>query len=232
MRTPSLVFLFLPMLLVAACATSPKPTPLFKPGTVTTEEPEPPRDYTLPNRVYLELVERIKAGAGPETFAEIRDAYVRTEHYQPYLGPEVGDVGAMIRSMNDEAWAACLETSNRILGYNYISLDAHFGAMICAFESGDAGAGEYHRGVLDGLMTAIRSTGDGKTTDSAFETTSTPELQAFIRLQGFEIVSQALMHDEERVYDRMTIKDPEDGREFGWYFDITTQWVIGFRDLE
>lgn len=206
----------------------------------TTQSPTPPDsvqsltqiDHTQYDTRYNELVGTVKQAASVEDFEELREVYVFTSHYNPYFGPERTLSEAMFDAMAKEDWAACLSSSNKILDGNYISLNAHYGAMVCSFESSDKDAGDYHQYVLEGLLDAIWSTGDGKSTETAFFCTSTPELQAFIQLHGLQTESQALVHAEGKSFDMMDVKDPDSGKAFTWYFDISAQWALGFNDLK
>lgn len=172
----------------------------------------------------------MKQAASVEDFEELRETYVLTSLYNPYFGPERSLSQAMFDGMTEENWAVCLESSNKILDANYISLNAHYGAMVCSIESGDKDGGIYHKYVLEGLLDAIWATGDGKSTETAFFCTSTSELQAFIQLHALQTESQALVHSEGKSFDVMEVKDPESEEAFTWYFDISAQWALGFND--
>ena len=143
------------------------------------------KDFSEANASYAELIEKIKQSASSDDIEEIRKVYVATEYYNPY-GVDDSDIEkSMFEGMKDEDWEKCLENATKILDNNYISLDAHYGAMVCANESGNNTKGEFHRKVLRGLIDAIRKTGDGKSEDSAFFCTSTGEVWSFIGLLGF-----------------------------------------------
>jgi Domain of unknown function (DUF4919) len=189
-------------------------------------------DHEKYNARYDELVSVVKQAASQEQFMELRKTYVLTSHYKPYLSPERSLSQAMFDALNNEEWNTCLDKSREILDFNYISLSAHYGAMACGFESGNETQGDYHKYVLNNLLDAIWATGDGKTTKTAFYCTSTPELQAFIQLHGLETINQALIHHEGKAYDLMGVKDPKEGKEFKWYFDISSQWALGFKGLK
>lgn len=173
---------------------------------------------------YKELVEAIKAGTRSHVFDEIRRTYVKTSHYSPYFGTELALVGSMRASMDQKDWNACVESGNELLETNYISLDAHYGAMVCHGELGHISESEHHKYALTGLMRAIWSTGDGISRETAFFSTGTHELKAFLYLNGFEPIRQALSHDGGKSYDIMTVKERESGTELTLFFDITTQW--------
>lgn len=181
------------------------------------------KDFSEANASYAELIEKIKQSASSDDIEEIRKVYVATEYYNPYGVDESDIEKSMFEGMKDEDWEKCLENATKILDNNYISLDAHYGAMVCANESGNNTKGEFHRKVLRGLIDAIRKTGDGKSEDSAFFCTSTGEVWSFIGLLGFRASGNTLEVINGRSYDVMKVLGPDIEEEFEWYFDVTAQ---------
>ena len=218
-RVMRFFYIFL-TILVSACSTTQQ------------NESTAKIDYEKYDTRYNDLISIVKDIASQEQFMELREAYVFTSHYKPYLSPERALSSVMFEALNNKNWNECLEKSNEILDFNYISLSAHYGAMACSFESGESKQGDYHKYVLNNLLDAIWATGDGKSIETAFYCTSTPELQSFIQLHGLETIDQALIHHEGKAYDLMGVKDPKEDKEFKWYFDITSQWALGFKGLE
>ena len=180
---------------------------------------------------YHELIETVKALATTAQFEELRQVYVKTSYYNPYTGSERALSQLMFEAMESQNWQACLDNANEILDTNYISINAHYGAMVCSFESGNEDAGVYHKYVLDGLVGAVWAGGNGKSMKTAFFCTGTTELYAFINLHDFKVVGQALVHNQGRSYDVMELES-RGGRIFNWYFDITAQWTRGMEGVE
>lgn len=213
------VLLIFSIILISACSATQQ------------NKTVPKIDHVKYDAKYSELVDIVKKSASQEQFIELREVYVLTSHYKPYLSPERALTQTMFQALNNEEWSVCLDNSNKILEFNYISLSAHYGAMVCSFESDNKTQGKYHEYVLNNLLDAIWATGDGKTTETAFYCTSTPELQTFIQLHGLEAVDQALIHHKGKSYDLMGVKDPKENKEFKWYFDISAQWALGLKGL-
>lgn len=193
-------------------------------GTSQADQQETDSNKTSDaNARYAELVEKIKESVLPDDIEELRNVYIKTEYYDPY-GVDEDDIEKdMFEGIKNEDWEKCLENATKILDGNYISLDAHYGAMVCADGSGDSSKGEFHRKVLLGLLDAISKTGDGESEDSAFFCTSTGEVWSFIGMQGYRVTGKSLDAINGRVFDVMEIVDPETSREFKWYFDVTAQ---------
>ena len=204
---------------LSACAANQEKTP----DAGRIEQAARPSGFETQDAQYKALVEAIKAGQS-DVFDDIRRTYVKTSHYAPYLGPELALGKSMRVSIDQQDWSACVEHGETLLETNYINLDAHYGSMVCHGEQGHITESEHHKYVLTGLIRAIWSTGDGKSPETAFFSTSTHELKAFLRLNGFEPISQALSHDGGKSYDIMKVKDRQTREELTLFFDITTQW--------
>lgn len=194
-------------------------------GTLSDEEHA---RQLVANQQYLDLVAEIKRTPDPARLKLLREYYVQTSYYNPYLLLENAWSIKTFDAIANKNWSDCLAHTDSILARNYISLNAHYGAMVCNFESKNVDKGEYHQEVLDSLMVAIWQTGDGKSPESAFFCTSTVELYAFVNLHGFNVKGQALVWVNNKPYDKMEIVNPRDEHEFTWYFDISSQAAKGF----
>lgn len=176
---------------------------------------------------YQQLLAEAQLAPEPRRLSILREAYTKTSAYKPYSMAERAVSGLMFEAIAKRDWQQCLKHTSTLLTAQFISLNGHYGAMVCQFESGNTEQGEYHQEVLDALMAAIWQSGDGKTPETAFFCTSTTELYAFINLHGFNAKAQALVWHEEQPYDLMTIVNPRDEHEFSWYFNISAQMARG-----
>lgn len=181
---------------------------------------------------YHDLVNNVSTHTTLPDLISLREIYVQTSYYAPYSGPELVLSQVMFEALGTEDWATCQRHAQTILDSNFISLPAHYAAMVCEDMLGNSDVSSFHQVLLDGLLEAIWSSGNGTSEEEAFFCTSTPELQAFIQIQGLEITSQALSEtDGGRAFDIMEIKEPLTEREFTWYFDITAQWQKGLKNF-
>ncbi|MCP8899729.1 DUF4919 domain-containing protein [Gilvimarinus xylanilyticus] len=180
---------------------------------------------------YRELVQSVAINTTLPDLISLREVYVKTSYYSPYAGAEITLSPVMFEAMGREDWRSCSEHAQSILKTNYISLPGHYGAMMCEEMLGNDDAGSFHQVMLNGLVEAIWSSGNGTSKDEAFFCTSTPELQVFIQSQGLEMIGQGLEREEGgRAYDVVEVKEPVTGRQFTWYFDITSQWDKGWSE--
>ena len=176
---------------------------------------------------YAKLVKQIKSDQSEVDFDRLRLAYTETEHYSPYLGPETSDAQLMFEAYKRRDFPACAEHADKILGYNFTSLNAHYGALACHAEQGRQEKADFHKYMLNRLLDSIGNSGDGKTPETAFIVISSKELYAFLQLAGLQAKGQSLVQADGRAYDLMNVINPETGEEFDMYFDITIQMSKG-----
>jgi hypothetical protein len=159
-------------------------------------------------------------------------SYAETEMYAPYIGNSRSLVKQASTQLEAGNIDGCLEATESIFKTNYTSLGGHYLAMICNFEAKKESKGKYHRYVLEGLVNSIAENGDGASPSTAHTTISTDELNEYLQIIGFELVSQALLNTQGNAFDIMRVKNPETGKELTIYFDITIQMTKGMRFLE
>ena len=159
-------------------------------------------------------------------FLKFRIAFSNTDGYALHSNEDIDQLKNLYKSFADSKFDNCLVISKKILDTNYTSLTGHLHSMACSFELGNVEKGKYHRYVLQGLVDSISRSGDGKSTETAYMTLSVSELRTFLRLKGFEIMGQALINENDRKYDLMSVKDRESGELSDLYFDITKTFDI------
>ncbi|MDG2392473.1 MAG: hypothetical protein P8M49_03100, partial [Thalassotalea sp.] len=54
----------------------------------------------------------------------------------------------------------------------------------------------------------------------------------FFKFSGFSLLKQSLLDFEGKTYDVVMVKDPDTNKEFELFFDISSQWQYGFKDIE
>lgn len=211
------------LLLLSGCAQQPEQQQAATPAMSAAQKAQ----QDAADQHYQLLLADAQQAPEPRRLSLLREAYIKTSAYKPYHMAERAISSLMFEAIAKKDWQQCLSHTAKLLAEQFISLNGHYGAMVCQFESGNTEQGEYHQEVLDGLMAAIWQSGDGKTPETAFFCTSTTELYAFINLHGFNAKAQALVWHQEQPFDLMTIINPRDEHEFNWYFNISAQMARG-----
>ena len=161
----------------------------------------------------------------------MRSAWTQSPDYQPETSRETHKIAKMFEAAGKERYKECLEIVEDVLDKNYLSLRAHYGGMACAGRSGDAVGMSTHKFMVEGIMNAIATSGDGNTPDTAFFVTNVNEVPDFLKFQKFRIMEgKILKHSDGRYFYLMTVVKPaEPDRVYKMYFDVSAPWNAGQR---
>lgn len=204
-------------ILLFGCKTTP----------VVNETAKP--QFTYNEAEYETQYERVLSQSKDADFTKLRIAYTDTKNYKPYKATPNKEMFGAMKSGDHKK---CLNTAEAYFVTDYVSIPAHFAAMVCRKELGNQKESDYHKYVLDGIMDSIADSGDGKSAETAFVIISGEELYAFLDLSGLKVKGQSLIRgDNGRAYDLMKVINPRTNEEFGLYFDITLQMAKGMKFL-
>lgn len=205
--------------LLAACAGQGG-APSESPGSVLRQKQE---------SEYHQLLTEARQLSFTLDFNRLRQAFVESTEYNPYGGVKLKWLPEAYKAVEQGDFDGCLKNVGKVLSYNYMSLEAHMIGVVCSGQKGAFDQEDRHRYMVEGLMASIEDSGDGKSQQSAFRTISTSELRGFVRLKGLQVLDQSIVYDQQGIYDKMQVRDPESGDEYALYFDVSQQFV---RDSE
>jgi len=167
---------------------------------------------------YEMLVNTLQDAPSVIEIVELRQVYVLTNRYRTNATAEQTLNQQLFKAMANDNWEVCLERAYQALELNYTSLNGHYGAMACSFESAKVKQGRYHESMLNMLLEAVWTTGDGQSASTAFFSTSQIDIAAFIEFHGLEIVRRTRLEESSKPIDVVTVRDPESGEHFDWFF--------------
>ncbi|HMJ24808.1 MAG TPA: DUF4919 domain-containing protein [Pyrinomonadaceae bacterium] len=168
---------------------------------------------------YAALLERAKKNDTTVDFKELRLAYTETPEYSPYGGDRDARQ-KMFASLRAKEYEQALEPAEKILGKNFVELNAHFVAYVANRELARADKAAFHKFMFDGLMKSITGSGDGKTAETAFVVISTDEEYVLFNFLGLRPMGQSLINQNGHSYDRMTANDPKTNDPVVYFFNI------------
>jgi len=178
--------------------------------------------YNLNDTRYNELLENIKSEPSLIAIIELRHVYVLTQRYRKNIN-EGRPNQPQFKALLYEDLKVPLVMAHDRLEKNYTSLNGHYLAMATSFEMGKEEQSKYHQLLLNILLEAIWASGNGRSISTAFFSTSTHEIDSFIELHGFDIISRSMTERNDKSYEKVKIKDLKTGQLFNWYFDISAQ---------
>lgn len=167
---------------------------------------------------YGALVNTVKTKPTLAAVIELRQIFVLANRSKVKTTSEKKLTQAMFNALDENDWPICIESANAALARNYNSLNGHYVAMACNFESGNKTIGQYHESVLNLLLEAIWTTGNGESIETAFHIISDVERNAFIEFHGLETTTQTVINHHNSIYDLMTLNDVHQNDTFDWYF--------------
>lgn len=209
----------------ASSAPSSNPSSSTAPNNVNPAGASSVPEQAAGSKAYVEQLALVKGRSKEADFTKLRLAYTDTQYYHPYMPQNLDSVFGALEA---EDYAACNRHALAILDPHIINIGANYAAMVCHKALGLEDKSSYHRFILDGLLSSIVNSGDGKSPETAFTVISTGELYAFLNLSGLQATGQSLIHDNGRAYDLMDVTDSETEESFQLYFDITLQMSRGF----
>ncbi|WP_237068246.1 DUF4919 domain-containing protein [Microbulbifer guangxiensis] len=202
--------------LLTACAGAPTGGP-----ESTVADRQPP----VPASEYRRLLTEAQTLSFTLDFDALRRAYSESEEYNPHGGIRLTGLPEAYQSVEQSDYERCLRYVDEVLANNYMSLEAHMIGVVCSGRSEAHDREDLHRYMVEGLMDSIERSGDGRTQESAYHTITTSELRAFVRLKGLEVLEQSIVYDQQGVYDKMQVRDPESGSEYPLFFNVSQQFA-------
>lgn len=153
-------------------------------------------------------------------FDKLRRAFVASPEYSPLGGARLKGIHEAYQSVQKDDFEACLTYVDQVLENNYMSLEAHMIGRLCSNRMKRLEREDYHGYMVEGLMEAIENSGDGKAMDSAFQTISASELWGFVRLKGWQVLEESIIHGGDGIYDKVQVRELASGAEYPLYFEV------------
>ncbi|HME57012.1 MAG TPA: DUF4919 domain-containing protein [Terracidiphilus sp.] len=168
---------------------------------------------------YATLLASLKAGKTDIDYTRLRLSYMDSPEYKAAKDVSKSE-DAMTEALNKNDYPAALKHAEAVLESNYVNIDAHYVALVANREMGAMDKAEFHRTVFRGLINSIRSSGDGKSMETAWVVITVHEEYVVLRVLGFRPSGQSLVNQNGHAYDVMKVKRVEDGTEQTFYFNV------------
>lgn len=177
--------------------------------------PLPPAD----DAAFDALITRLRAGDTAVDFTRLRRLYAAGARYRPVADEREAQMTAAY--VGGDA-AGALTLARTLLDDDYMNLEAHSVAALACNRLQDAACVDRHSAMMRGVLGSIQSSGNGRSTRTAYVVVSPREEYALVRVMGLRVVSQALIHDRDgHAYDLLTLQDSRTPpRDLRLYFNI------------
>jgi hypothetical protein len=168
---------------------------------------------------YGHLLAAAKADPLHADYAAPRAAYAASPGYSPLAGLAPETRGEMLLSMAAGDWRTALAKANAILGVYWLDIQAHMTAAGAAASLADSGAASLHRAAAAGLLSAVVSSGDGRSPATALVVINAGEERALIGALGARATGRRLVRLGGHAYDRIGVTG-EQGEAGTIFFNV------------
>ena len=179
------------------------------------------KPQTNNSAAYHRLVSDIKAQPREWVlYDQLLTVYTQLPQYSPYSAQAQGNKLRVYAQMDAGNWTACMITAEQMLSDNFSSLTAHYSAMVCAYEGKIKIRGDYHKVMLEGLMGAIKRTGNALSINSPIKLASANDLYTFAELQNYRVIGQALAYRDKKPLHKIKLQNNQSKKTVYWFIDL------------
>jgi hypothetical protein len=126
-----------------------------------------------------------------------------------------------VTAYNAGDYKTALLKGQDIIQHNIANGDGHFLAMVSSKHLEKQEQTTQEKLIVDKILQSILSSGDGKTSDTAYFTVSTSEEYFVVRLLSLKPKSQSPVNNGVHTFDKMTVVD-KDNKEGTLWFNTDT----------
>ena len=197
------------------CRIAPAQTP----GKAQTTSPtnEQAEKY---HSTYQQLVERVKKGDAAVDFVDLIAAASDWDVSAKTL-IEVPHRDEMVAAFKAKDYSKAVDLAESVLDYEFTNRGLHRATANAYRELGNKAKADFHNDVGEKILKALLTTGDGKSTETAYCVQSINEEYVIMNYFGYEVSSQAYIVSSSSNYDLLEGKDKKTGKKVGLYFDIS-----------
>lgn len=201
--------------LLSGCASEPANAPwgLVQPATAGAPSP-PSSDFAV-------MLVAAKANPGGTDWTALRAAYAASPAFDPSAG-EGQAIRASIAALQTGNSAEALAQAQADLQINWMDLRGHILAATAKVGLNGPNPSDPDLVAAEGIIHAIRATGDGHTPATALHVLAVSEEYVLLELSHMKALQQRLVRINGHSFDVLTIIDPQTGRQGGVYFSVDT----------
>ena len=175
-------------------------------------EQGPPSEYAV-------LLARVQGGDLSIDFQKLRFSYMESPERKQAKDTSDED-RLMWKAHNAQDYKEAIKHADVILANEFVNMDAHYVESAAYGKLEDSKNADFHRAVFVGLLKSITSSGDGKSTKTAYVVINTHEEYVLFGVMGLMPDQQSLQHVDGHSYDRMETKDRKTGETVTLYFNV------------
>jgi len=173
------------------------------------------------NSEYHQLIERVKHGDMTVDFIRVRDLFAERLCDDKFK-TESPDREAAVAAFEAKDYSKFVGLVEGVLDYEFVHLGLHRAAEDAYRKLNNQPKADFHKAVADKLLNALLTSGDGKTTPTAYRVLTIREEYFIMNQLGYKVNMQALLTQNDKAYDLLSGHDTKTGKEVSVYFDISS----------
>ena len=170
---------------------------------------------------YAQLVERVKRGDMGVDFISLRDSFGEWL-CDDKAKTDAPNRDAMVAAFEAKDYPKAVELVEVVLDYEFVQIGLHRAAEDAYRTLNNKAKADFHKEIADKLLNSLLTSGDGKTAKTAYRVLSIREEYFIMNQLGYKTSSQALLTENDRVYDVLSGRDTKTDKQVSVYFDITS----------
>ncbi len=171
-------------------------------------------------RQYKQLVERVKKGDLTVDFVQLISAASDWDRSEKGVF-EPANREAMVEAFKKKNYKKAVELAEVVLDYEFTNRGLHLATANAYKKLAENEKADLHSKLAEKILTALLTTGDGKSVETAYCVQSINEEYVIMRHFGYKVTSQAYIMSNMSGYDLLSGKDEKTGKDVGLYFDIS-----------
>jgi len=172
--------------------------------------------------VYRNLVQRVQSGDFTVDFRALRLACLKSTLCQP-RGSKT-DLALLNRAESANDYAGAIKIGERLINQGFVNVEVHATLVKIYQDMQEPEKSKFHLEVTTALLRSILESGDGKTTQTAYQVICDREEYDTLTSLGLRyfgpMVSQTAVHENGHTFDRFEITNSVDGRSRFIFFNI------------
>jgi len=195
-------------------------------GTLVQETKSPSGQQPLTNSAqgarqnYQRLVERVKGGDRNVDFVQLISATSDWDLAEP-AGVEAPNREEMVAAFKKKDYQKAAQLAELVLDFEFTNRGLHRATENAYRKLGNTTRADFHRDVADRILGALLSTGDGKSTQTAYCVQSISEEYLIMQHFGYKVSVQSYLAVDGSTYDLLQGMDPRTKKPAQLYFDIS-----------
>jgi hypothetical protein len=169
---------------------------------------------------YQRLVERVKGGDRNVDFVQLVSAASDWDLAEPGR-VEAPNREEMVAAFDKKDYQKAAQLADAVLEFEFTNRGLHRATENAYRKLGNTVLADFHRDVADRILGALLSTGDGKSTQTAYCVQSISEEYLIMQHFGYKVSVQAYLLTDGSSYDFLQGMDTKTKKSAGLYFDIS-----------